>query len=897
MGFEQKTGFVGLFTNVGEISAPASALKRAENVVIRRAGVIEPRPGTIAHTTLSLTGTSIQRLIPYPVATLACYDASGTDKWWSVTGNAAVQYTNPLTASAGDPARFRSDLIPSASARGNLYVGCADGTLKWSGSGAFSTAGLSPLFQLVVLGTAGAGILPNGSQYAYRVVAKKTDANGVVVRSRPTGAVTVANSSGAAQIVTVYLAASIAGLCDSYEVYRTRVFSTSTVIDEEYQLVKEIPFSTGTISFVDSLADASRGATGYWCPSREGIQGANDRPPACGAMALFRGSVFFGNVSNPKRLTSSYTYAGSSATGSATGIGIRTITGNITSGSNQITSASSTTGLQKGQVIGSDFPAGSYITNISGTTITMSGNATGTAAGTNLAFTDAVQINGTWTAITELQQSPTPYTSSVFWYYSTPPVPPNGRTLVLETFLRTNGAALTVRATHGDEYFPALPLYDATALEGSQDVWPHGLMWSKTDEPEHAPLINYAFVGDKNSAILALAATRDALYILKEDGIWRLTGYNGQWRIDPFDLTTRCILPSSVCTLNGKVFALTNRGFVTIGEDGVQVISMPIADQLKGMIYTLTRQAGPYRVTRAAATYLGYAATANERDFEYVFLVGNMLSSASSGITGALVYNDTTKAWTSWNWTSDSTAFSCSPNTLAYAPKESTVLIGQYGSTDVTKTKALASPTQATTSTNGDRAYAADGEATVTVTSSNPLATFYTPATQLATGDVIVDGAGDGTLYAITAVGSTTSVSFGAACATGSARVYRPIQCVVEPRGFNDPDLTDKKWAAIYASFSRLVGPYSVTCETASSVTLQGALTSETFDAATAEGATAYERGARLRALAGDHAARGWSMNCAVRWKLVYGTAALESIAAEYRETRANRQNLAVGVT
>lgn len=65
---------------------------------------------------------------------------------------------------------------------------------------------------------------------------------------------------------------------------------------------------------------------------------------------------------------------------------VQAFTGNTTSGSNTITSASSTSGMVNGMyladfAIGSNIPAGTKITNISGSTITLSNNATVTQTG------------------------------------------------------------------------------------------------------------------------------------------------------------------------------------------------------------------------------------------------------------------------------------------------------------------------------------------------------------------------------------------------------------------------------------------------------------------------------------------------------------------------------------
>ena len=65
-------------------------------------------------------------------------------------------------------------------------------------------------------------------------------------------------------------------------------------------------------------------------------------------------------------------------------------TANTTSGSPNLTSASSTAALAVGQAVtGTGVPAGSHITAISGTTVTISANATATATGVTISTTDS----------------------------------------------------------------------------------------------------------------------------------------------------------------------------------------------------------------------------------------------------------------------------------------------------------------------------------------------------------------------------------------------------------------------------------------------------------------------------------------------------------------------------
>lgn len=85
------------------------------------------------------------------------------------------------------------------------------------------------------------------------------------------------------------------------------------------------------------------------------------------------------------------------------------LTGNLTSGSNSITSVSSTSGLLAGEVIAATgLPSGSYITNVvSGTQLTVSQNATATSTGASLVIVKGTPVIATVGNVTDLSESVT----------------------------------------------------------------------------------------------------------------------------------------------------------------------------------------------------------------------------------------------------------------------------------------------------------------------------------------------------------------------------------------------------------------------------------------------------------------------------------------------------------
>lgn len=639
MPTEDKVGLQGLATNIAETQAPPGTLIEAENVVMRRPGCIEPRDG------LQLAGTLSSGFAAYGFSWRSkdfILRNNGSNVFdWRDTAGGTYQHTDPLLG-ALDPQPMRRDIFSRAEARASLYVPYDAGVLKMdTDAGPWEMTGI-PLTAFFVVNTVAGSWLPNNEHVAYRIVCRKTDANGLVVSSIPTGRIIVANTTGGARAVQIDGASYLSTSFDYFEIYRGISFPTSSIPDDEMQLVATVP-AAANFTYIDTLPVAQRGKTLYTSPSRGGIDERNDRPPAAAITTLFRGSLFFGNIRGPKQIQISNTFQAALG-GSATGVGRRTYTGTTTNGSNQLTLMSSTVGLEKGmRVSGTNIPSlvPVYITNIVGATVTISENATGSLGGVSLAFDDAVKIGGRWTVANELDfewaNDSFGDIKNIQVWGLTPPQGGYARTYVIEAVLR-NTASQTIQATHGSEYSPPLPNYDGTPLELSQDVWPGGIRWSKPDEPEHVRPIDNLFIGDQAKAVLGFLPTRDALFIVKEDGVFRLTGANGSWRVDPFDPTARCVLPSSIQALRGRGVFLGDRGVAMVSDDGVEMISAPVNDQVKLLIDQIVANwpsTGFYELSGMAGAHTSCVLA---RQSEYTLARGSTVA--------PLVYNDITGAWT-----------------------------------------------------------------------------------------------------------------------------------------------------------------------------------------------------------------------------------------------------------
>ncbi len=898
-------------TNVACTQAPAGALREAENVVLRAPGCLEPREGveSLEFATdrpvygLSLPGTDVY----------ARY--TGSEFKWKEVAGSDILYTDPVSGSV-DPQPFRRDVWCHAQSRGNTYVPTSTGVLKLlDDASAFASTGVP---MVVALGahslTASGSWLATTESVAYRLVAKRTDDNGFVARSIPTGAYTVTNSAGASRgvIVTVYADQMYLSSFGEVEVYRTRNFASGVTVDDEMQLVGSIQSSsftvlTGTVysaSLTDLTAVAARGATLYTSPSRGGIAQQNDMPPAAAAVATYKGSLFMANVRSAETTVFSYNLNSSAISGSATGVGFRTYTGDVTNGSNQILNVSSTVGLEKGMVvIGTGVPATSfniYITGISGTTVTVSQNMNATAVGTSLTFYDAVKLDGQWLPAAD----PNIYliihgTGAYEAFKITPPAGGFNTTFVVRSISRAVGSS-TVQATHGSEYSPPLPNYDGTPEEFNQDTQPGVVVWSKKDEPEHVAPGAFAFVGDKSKAILGLVPTRDALFILKEDGVFRLTGSGATegvaspWRVDPYDPTTFCILPSSVKPLNGRCYFLSQRGVVAFGDGGAELVSLPVNDKLRTVMEVVRanqRSTGYYELDGV----VGSSAAVFARESEYTLMRGQD--------EWPLVYNENTRAWTEWRYFGAGGTYRYRS---VFTFDRSGVVV--YGiNTYLLQT--------VVDDGSADLPVRHDGEQSITVTNwdSGSGALTLSGSVTCLQDDLVADAdgkywrvtndvSGSVTVYVagINAYPSDSAMSF----TTGACSLYRSLRCRVAGATFYGEPFDAKRHNRATAMFSRLQGPaalrFAFTSQLSPLTDAMVPVGADDWDVESVaslpllNGEASYVNGYAGDAVVPNSCARGWLVNVGVRWIMARGYARLEGVYLDTSPMKGGNQQVAV---
>jgi hypothetical protein len=392
---------------------------------------------------------------------------------------------------------------------------------------------------------------------------------------------------------------------------------------------------------------------------RRGLANSNQPPPFALDLADFRNCLFYGNTQGLQNYTltllgtgspngiqaddtliiGGVTYTAKSSETIASGYFalstafLLTTTGTISTSSTSMTSVGTTTGIATGQLIsGTSIPAGTYVVSISGSTVTMSQAATGSATGEAVTFTGDSAAQAIRDTSLSLVKVINRYSSStVTAYYLSGPTDLPGQILLQS---KTPGAAaFAVTSSRATCWNPALPT-SGTTQSSTNDAFKNAVFYSKVSQPEAVPLANFIYVGSADKNILRIIALRDSLFILKEDGIFRLYGTDPtNFQVSPLDFTAILTSPDTAVALNNQIYALTTQGVVAISETGVQIMSHPIENDLTSLI------SANYSLLQTSSFGAAYESS---RAY-YLFCITN---SADSVPTQYFRYNYITNTWT-----------------------------------------------------------------------------------------------------------------------------------------------------------------------------------------------------------------------------------------------------------
>lgn len=582
-----KLKVTGLQTNPNQLSGVSEgALVEAKNIVIDK-GVAEPRRG---------------------FGRLANPTASSSDRWDRLTGfqdkiighrsndNKLAYHNAGWTEFSGTYQHPDSNYarIRFLEASSNLYFTEATGIkVLHAYNGSVYNAGMPKGLDGSASTTGASGFMSDDTQVAYRVVWGSRDEANNLYLGAPSQRIVVSNSSGGTRDVSLTITIP-SGITtdDFFQVYRSRESaSSSDEPNDELQLCYEANPSAGeitakSVTFTDSLPLSLLGAALYTNSSQEGIQEENDEPPFAHDICEFKGYMFFANIKRKHALN----------------IKLLAVSGSSGLAANDTITINGVVYTAK---VSEDVASAEFA-------VVTGGSASQNIDDTARSLVKVINQHSANTAI--------------YAYYETGYQDLPGQILLRKRTLDTTAFTVSVSKTSA---------WDIDDGQSDNEVIQNGLSWGKNQQPEHVPTSHLEYVGSKSYPTRRILALRDSLFILKDDGVFRLTGSAGAWSISALDTSTKILAPDSAVVVNNQILCLADQGIVSISDVGVQVLSEPIKDQLTELV----------GLNFEGLKTLSYG-VAYETDRKYLL---NTVSTASDTFcTQSFVMNTFTNQWTRW---------------------------------------------------------------------------------------------------------------------------------------------------------------------------------------------------------------------------------------------------------
>jgi hypothetical protein len=175
------------------------------------------------------------------------------------------------------------------------------------------------------------------------------------------------------------------------------------------------------------------------------------------------------------------------------------------------------------------------------------------------------------------------------------------------------------------------PDFESDNLEVQNRIY-----FSKVSEPEAVPIANYIDVGAKDEEIKRIIALRDNLFVLKDDGIYIVSGTSApNFSVRLLD-NTRILAPDSAVVLNNQIYCLTEQGITVVTDSGAGVISRGIEDRIDSVINS--------RFDYVSNTF----GIAYENDRAYLLFLPE--SDTDTSAVQAYRYNIFERTWSRWEY-------------------------------------------------------------------------------------------------------------------------------------------------------------------------------------------------------------------------------------------------------
>lgn len=599
--------FAGIYSNTNNLNDQTinGGLLKADNIVIDEPNVAKSRRGQKKYN----TNTN-------PIRSLATYQSTliafTNDEMLIDDGSG--DYTS-VSSSISSPSTSKK--IHYSEANKNFYFCDAKGVYKLD---TIDTSVASPFlagcpqalaitsFTSVASGTA----IPDKKQVAYRILFGYRDRNNNLILGAPSDRKIFRNESGG--VVDVQGTFPLPQGIDTtffYQVYRSTATDYDTsdpnnIIDvppdDELQLIIEKPIeatdvTNGYATFEDVSSESLMGAFLYTNETQEGITQSNYQPPLCKDIALYKNCLFYANTKT-----------------------IATYSTSLLGTDNNV---DGTKVLHVGDWI--------KIGNVTFTGVT-------TVSDPNVEFlivdnqSPAEDIEATVINFINCVNSyqpalPTDPECPCYAFYSSSDSDISGKFTLQAKDKNANNISITTNKP--EAFFPVMTGAKAVCEENVNRVY-----FSKPQQPEAVPVLNYIDVGSANYEIKRIVALRDSLFVLKSDGIYRIAGESASsFTCKLFDGTIKIIASETAVAFNNMVYAVADQGIITVSETGVSIISMPIENDL-------------FELSEFSNFATLSFAVAYGSDRKYILFVPSTPNDTTC--TQAFVYNSYTNSFVRW---------------------------------------------------------------------------------------------------------------------------------------------------------------------------------------------------------------------------------------------------------
>lgn len=623
----------------------------ADNVVIRRKGVMSPLPGnTVLKTKHSTTKFPVKMFggerfdyfftilkeSALPATTLEILNSGGTNTTWTNQARGTHTYNFQF-----DPAQthqtFARDrfFFTEHSSPVVFDLDTTDNSLSIP-----RPAGISPpVLVSISFNSPGANdiaIVDDNMYAAYKaVVRRKKDT--YEITSAPTtawigfnGTLGTSARVDLTVLVDPNIDSALAG--DFIDVYKTKQATSLDEIGDDYRLcvsyeILSADIVSGSIQFTDKCPDDSRGAPLYTNEEQEGASALNLMPPPSRDVITHKDINWYvtkntwpvATINIPSRFGD---LTGATSAQREHGIGRRTFIGDTTNGSSNITnvSAADRVGLLVGQAMVNSsgiFDDDALIGGITGSgpyTIHVTGTPAGsTTTGTTFKSADTMEIRATKDGATFSGTIPLETgvgnlafnlmilnTSSLYGFrlilggnYDSSADYVDGVNMTIWSPISGLWDSFELIVSNGQNYSPATQLNASfSSISSVQDTQTNRVFFSKSGLPESVAATNYLNVGA--GKILKLWPTQSSIFALCTDGLWRIAGDGTNWQVEQLDPTVNLLHPDTVCSLNNQIFAWLTDGISIIGDQGSQTISTDaVGPQLREYIETFRAAGAP----------------------------------------------------------------------------------------------------------------------------------------------------------------------------------------------------------------------------------------------------------------------------------------------------------------